>query len=66
MADLLVIAYPTEEQAEAARTRVFGMQRECLIELADAVVALKQPDETKQDALRASLSGAAPATPPGG
>lgn len=46
MADLLVIAYPSEEQAEAARARVFSMQREYLIELGDAVVALKQPDGT--------------------
>jgi uncharacterized membrane protein len=44
MADLLVIAFPTEAQAEEARTRIFGMQREYLIELGDAVVAIKHPD----------------------
>jgi uncharacterized membrane protein len=46
MADLLVIAYPTEAQAEEARSRVFAMQREYLVELGDAVVATKGPDGT--------------------
>jgi uncharacterized membrane protein len=44
MADLLVIAYPTETQAEEVRRRLIGMQKEYLIELGDAVVAVKQPD----------------------
>jgi uncharacterized membrane protein len=44
MADLLVIAYPTEAQAEEVRRRILGMQKEYLIELGDAVVAVKQPD----------------------
>jgi uncharacterized membrane protein len=44
MADLLVISFPTEAQAEEARTRVASMQREYLIELGDAVVALRKPD----------------------
>ena len=46
MSDLLVIAYDTEAQAEEARTRLFGLQREYLIELADAVVAIKRADGT--------------------
>lgn len=44
MADLLVISFPTEAQAEEARARVATMQREYLIELGDAVVALRGPD----------------------
>jgi uncharacterized membrane protein len=44
MADLLVIAYPTEAQAEQVRSRLLGMQKEYLIELGDAVVAVKQQD----------------------
>jgi uncharacterized membrane protein len=44
MSDLLVIAYPTEAQAEAARGKLLGMQKEYLIELGDAVVAVRQPD----------------------
>jgi len=44
MADLLVIAYETEAQAEAVRGKLLGMQKEYLIELGDAVVAVKQPD----------------------
>lgn len=44
MADLLVISFPTEAQAEEARVRVAAMQREYLIALGDAVVALRRPD----------------------
>jgi uncharacterized membrane protein len=44
MADLLVIAYPTEAKAEEVRSRLLGMQKEYLIQLGDAVVAVKQPD----------------------
>jgi uncharacterized membrane protein len=46
MADLLVIAYPTEAEAEQVRSRLLGMQKEYLIELGDAVVAVKQPNGT--------------------
>lgn len=44
MADLLVISYPTEAEAEVVRSRLLGMQKEYLIELGDAVVAVRQPD----------------------
>ncbi|MBS7811407.1 DUF1269 domain-containing protein [Roseococcus pinisoli] len=44
MSDLLVIAFPTEAQAEEVRAKLLGLQREYLIELGDAVVAVKQPD----------------------
>ncbi|WP_421990296.1 lipid A-modifier LpxR family protein [Roseococcus sp.] len=44
MSDLLVIAFPTEAQAEEVRTKVLGLQREYLIELGDAVVAVKGAD----------------------
>lgn len=44
MADLLVIAYPTEAEAEQVRARLLAMQKEYLIELGDAVVAVKQPN----------------------
>jgi uncharacterized membrane protein len=44
MSDLVVIAFPTEEKAEAVRTRVLGLQKTYLIELEDAVVAVKHPD----------------------
>jgi len=44
MADLLVISFPTEARAEEVRTKLLGMQREYLLELGDAVVAVKQPD----------------------
>ncbi len=44
MSDLLVIAFPTEAQAEEVRTKLIGLQREYLIELGDAVVAVKHAD----------------------
>ena len=46
MADLLVVSFPTEAQAEEVRTRLLAMQKEFLIELGDAVVAVKRPDGT--------------------
>ncbi len=46
MADLVVIAYPDEAAAEAARKRIFALQSEYLIELGDAVVAVRQDDGT--------------------
>jgi uncharacterized membrane protein len=44
MSDLLVIAFPTEEKAEDVRKKLLDMQQEYLIELSDAVVAVKQPN----------------------
>ena len=41
MSDLLVIAFPTEKEAEDLRAKLLGMQKEYLIELGDAVVAIK-------------------------
>lgn len=44
MSDLLVISFPTEAQAEDVRHMLLSMQQEYLIELGDAVVAVKQAD----------------------
>jgi uncharacterized membrane protein len=44
MSDLLVIEFPTEAEAEEVRQRLLGMQKDYLIELGDAVVAVKRPD----------------------
>ena len=44
MADLIIIAYDTEEIAEAARKKLLELQKEYLIELGDAVVAVRQAD----------------------
>lgn len=44
MADLVVIAFPSEEKAEEVRHRVLDLQNEYLIELGDAVIAVKQPN----------------------
>jgi uncharacterized membrane protein len=41
MSDLVFIAFPTEQKAEEVRERVLAMQKEYLIELGDAVVAVK-------------------------
>jgi uncharacterized membrane protein len=44
MSDLVVIAFDSEPQAEAVRERVLKMQSAYLIELEDAVVAVKATD----------------------
>ena len=44
MADLVIIAYDTEATAEAARQKLIELQKEYLIELGDAVVAVREPD----------------------
>jgi uncharacterized membrane protein len=46
MADLVAIAFPTEAKAEEVRQRLLDLQKEYLIELADAVIAVKRPDGT--------------------
>ena len=41
MAELVVIAFPNEEKAEAVRQKLLTMQKDYLIELGDAVIAVK-------------------------
>jgi uncharacterized membrane protein len=41
MSDLVVIAFPTEAKAEEVRQKLLAMQKEYLIELSDAVIAIK-------------------------
>jgi uncharacterized membrane protein len=61
MADLVIIAYPDETTAEAARGRLLELQREYLIELGDAVVAARRPDGTVKlnQLLNTTAAGAA-------
>jgi uncharacterized membrane protein len=44
MADLVVIAFPSEEKAEEIRQKLLTMQQNYLIELGDAVIAVKHED----------------------
>ena len=44
MADLVEIAFSSEEKAEEVRQKLLDMQKEYLIELGDAVIAVKQPN----------------------
>src|SRR3954469_10083797 len=41
MAELVVIAFPNEAKAEAVRQKLLAMQKDYLIELGDAVIAVK-------------------------
>jgi uncharacterized membrane protein len=41
MSDLVAIIYPSEQKAEEVRQRLFKLQREYLISIKDAVVAVK-------------------------
>ena len=44
MSDLVFIAFPSEQKAEEVRAKIVSMQKEYLIELGDAVVAVKTGD----------------------
>jgi uncharacterized membrane protein len=44
MADLVQIAFSSEAEAERVRQKLLEMQKEYLIELGDAVIAVKQED----------------------
>jgi uncharacterized membrane protein len=41
MSDLVFIAFPSEQKAEEVREKILAMQKEYLIELGDAVVAVR-------------------------
>jgi uncharacterized membrane protein len=41
MSDLIFIAFPSEQKAEEVRNRVLALQTEYLVELGDAVIAVK-------------------------
>jgi uncharacterized membrane protein len=41
MSDLIAIVYPSESKAEEVRQRLLGLQKEYLITLSDAVIAVK-------------------------
>ena len=44
MSDLLVVGYDDKHQADEVRLRLIKLQREYLVDLADAVVAVRQAD----------------------
>lgn len=64
MSNLIVIVYPDEHQAEQVRLDFIKMQKEYLVTLEDAVIAVKKPDgrvkllQMYNLALGGALSGA--------
>jgi uncharacterized membrane protein len=64
LSDLLVIEFPSEEKAEGVREMLLAMQKEYLIELGDAVIAVKEPggrvklNQLFQPVARGAVSGA--------
>ncbi len=44
MSDLIVIEFPTEAKAEEVRQKILSMQQDYIIDVRDAVIAVKQPD----------------------
>ncbi len=44
MSDLIAIAFDDEHRADEVRTELLRLQREYLVELEDAVVAIRKPD----------------------
>jgi uncharacterized membrane protein len=61
MSDLVVIVYPNQEKAEEVRTRLFQLQNEYIIKLADAVIATKSADGQVQlhQVINTTAAGAA-------
>ena len=64
MSDLLVIEFPSEGKAEGVREMLLAMQKEYLIELGDAVIAVKEAggrvklNQLFQPVARGAASGA--------
>jgi uncharacterized membrane protein len=64
LSDLLVIEFPSEEKAEGVREMLLAMQKEYLIELGDAVIAVKEEsgriklNQLFQPVARGAVSGA--------
>ena len=46
MSDLVVVGYDDVHQAEEVRLRLLKLQRDYLVDLGDAVVAVRQPART--------------------
>ncbi len=44
MSDLIVIEFPTEAKAEEVRQKILSMQQDYIIDVRDAVIAVKQAD----------------------
>jgi uncharacterized membrane protein len=44
MSDLIVIVYPSEQKAEEVRRRLLELQKEYVVELEDAVIAVRSED----------------------
>jgi uncharacterized membrane protein len=44
MSDLVVIEFPSEAKAEEVRQKLLSLQKEYIIDVSDAVIAVKQPD----------------------
>ena len=61
MADLIAVVFPTEAKAEEVREKILRMQKEYLIEIGDAVIAVKtENDKVKLNQLmNTTAAGAA-------
>lgn len=62
MSDLVTVAFDSPEEADRVLTELTRLQKEYLVELADAVVVIRQPDgkvDLKQSINLASSAGAA-------
>jgi uncharacterized membrane protein len=60
MSDLVAIVYPSEAKAEEVRQKILQLQREYLITIHDAVIAVKTGDSVKLNQLvNTTMTGAA-------
>lgn len=60
MSDLVAIVYPSEAKAEEVRQKILQLQKEYLITISDAVIAVKTEDSVKLNQLvNTTMTGAA-------
>ena len=63
MSDLIAIVYPSEQKAEEVRQRLLQLQKEYLIKISDAVIAVKtEAGPVKLNQLVNTTSGATTVT----
>ncbi len=59
MADLIAVAFPSEEKAEEVRDKILGMQKDYLIEIGDAVIATHNNGKVKLNQLFSTTAAGA-------
>jgi uncharacterized membrane protein len=59
MSDLIAVVFPSEEKAEEVRQKILSMQKDYLIEIGDAVIAVKTEKGVKLNQLMSTTAAGA-------